>query len=138
MIHWTDYWKECQKLVGVPYHHQGRSTAGLDCAGTVILPAEACGIKVEAPTNYATTPTSREMQDIIETYCTPIAGEYRPLEIWALWFGNPRLPQHLAAFSSGYVIHACNKRKKVIQHRVPPTWYRQLMARYTVNGIDLG
>lgn len=42
--------------VGVPWVHQGRNRAGIDCVGLVVLSARACGLDVPLLADYSRRP----------------------------------------------------------------------------------
>lgn len=45
-----------RSYLGVKWKHQGRSRAGVDCVGLVIIALHDCGIPINARANYGRTP----------------------------------------------------------------------------------
>lgn len=45
-----------RSYVGVPFKHQGRSRAGLDCVGLIVVAARECGLNVPMLATYGRTP----------------------------------------------------------------------------------
>lgn len=61
-------------LVGVPFRHQGRSQAGLDCAGLVIVIAHSLDLTDKDITSYSRRPNAEEFTAfMIEAGCTQLS-----------------------------------------------------------------
>lgn len=87
---------EARQWLDVPYVHQGRSRAGVDCAGLVIVVARALGLV--APdfdvNGYARTPDGSSLLETCDELMTRIPlWELRPGNVLVLRFAQE--PQHL-------------------------------------------
>jgi cell wall-associated NlpC family hydrolase len=54
---------EARAFLGVPWRHLGRSRAGVDCIGLVLLAAGAAGVALPDPAPYAREPQGTRLLD---------------------------------------------------------------------------
>jgi cell wall-associated NlpC family hydrolase len=92
----ADVIAEARSWLDVPYVHQGRSRAGVDCAGLVIVVARSLGLV--APdfdvNGYARTPDGSSLLEICDALMTRIQlWQLRPGNVLVIRFGQE--PQHL-------------------------------------------
>lgn len=125
--------------LGVPFLHQGRSRAGVDCAGLVICVARGLG---ELPEGYDVNGYRRAPDGSMLRECdarlVPISG----LEAGAVAMMRfSEEPQHLA-FVAPYrhggfaLIHALQKSGRVVEHRLDPTWRGRIVRLFRFPGVD--
>ncbi len=122
-------------FLGTPYLHQGRTAAGLDCAGLLIASAEAAGLLEPGdapPADYGRDPDGR-MADLLRRFCRRRAGleEVQPGDILSIRYAD--LPQHLMIVEDltrwgPRVLHALNPHG-VIAHRLSEAWLVSHRAR---------
>ena len=53
---------EARAMVGVPWRHMGRSTAGVDCIGLILLAAFRAGVALPEPAPYAREPQDHALR----------------------------------------------------------------------------
>jgi len=120
--------------LGTRWHHQGRSTAGLDCIGLLVRVAQDVGMPVMDETGYARQPDGKQLQSALERYLERIA-EPEPGAVLLMRF--ERDPQHVALMADGGdIIHAYATARKVVRHRLDDIWARRIVAVYRFPGLD--
>ena len=135
--------EQARGLLGVKFHHQGRSRAtGVDCLGLLVLVAQALQLTFEgAPlhardrTDYGHNPDVGYLRSALERYLTKVdADAMQPGDV-GLFLVDKR-PQHLAIISDYPVggeygmIHAYAPLRKVVEHRMDEAWRERLVAIY--------
>ncbi len=119
--------------LGTRWHHQGRSTAGVDCIGLLVLTARDLGLTVLDETGYSRQPDGRQLQAALEKHLQPIA-EPEPGAVLLMRF--EREPQHVALMADGGdIIHAYAMARKVVRHRLDAIWSRRIVAVYRFPGV---
>ena len=131
-----------RSFLRVRFMHQGRSPAGLDCLGLLIVTAKKLGLtlageSVEAldiPT-YGTRPDIVLLKQKLDTHLVAISlNEIREADILMLKVDG--LPQHLALVTDYPVrgefgmIHAYAPARQVIEHRYDAHWRQQTCLAY--------
>ena len=132
---------EARKLKGVSWKHQGRSVAGVDCIGLMVLAASnlgldlfgVCGLRDRR--NYARKPDPA-MFALIEKHCTPTT-ELVPGSLLLFRFYAEPHPRHLGLLSdSSTVIHAEAKtRGFVVEHGYRAHWVKWTHSRWLLPGV---
>ena len=119
--------------IGTRWHHQGRSTAGMDCLGLVVLTARDCGIEVADQFGYARQPDGHLLRAELEKQLERIA-EPEPGAVLLMRFEQN--PQHVALMADGGdIIHAYATARKVVRHRLDDLWARRIVAVYRFPGV---
>ena len=114
--------------LGTRWHHQGRSTAGVDCLGLVVLTARDCGISVTDRFGYSRQPDGQQLMAELDVQLQRIA-EPEPGAVLLMRF--ERDPQHVALMADGGdIIHAYAMARKVVRHRLDAIWSRRIVAVY--------
>jgi len=120
--------------LGTPFLHQGRQPGrGLDCAGLVLWVGHALGLTDFELTNYPRLPEEDRLLDLaaragfIETRA-PRPGDVHCLRLL-------QHPQHLAIATEAGIIHACQRRGQVIEHRLDTGWRARIVASYRYPGV---
>ncbi len=105
-------------LVGVPFRHQGRSRAGLDCAGLIIVIAHLLGLTDKDTVSYSRRPNVEEFTKfMIEAGCTQLPyGTHERGDI--LRFNTLGWPVHLGVYEvdrrgGEWYTHAYSLHKRV-------------------------
>jgi NlpC/P60 family len=131
-----------RQFCGVRFMHQGRSAAGLDCLGLLIITARTLEVHFEDETvdtldipTYGARPDTLLLKQKLDTHLTPIAlSDVREGDIVVLKVDG--LPQHLALItdypmqSELGMIHAYAPARQVIEHRYDAQWRRQTYLAY--------
>jgi cell wall-associated NlpC family hydrolase len=117
---------------GAPFHHQGRTAAGVDCAGLVLAALAEQGITLDVPADYARSAAGARLPAELER-CALLrqrpAHEFtQPGDL--LLFSIRRQAQHLAvALEPGRMIHA-TPTQGVREVTLSPLWSARLVAQY--------
>lgn len=127
-----------RRFLGVRFAHQGRSAAGLDCLGLLLLSAQQAGLTfggvgalaLETP-DYGARPDTQLLQARLLEHLLPVRTA-QPADILLLAIEGR--PQHLALVSdypqAGELgmIHAYALARAVVEHRYDAQW-RQATRR---------
>lgn len=131
-----------RQFSGVRFMHQGRSTAGLDCLGLLIIIAQTLGLRfdesavdaLDIPT-YGARPDVLLLKHKLDTHLTTISlSSVREADIVVLKVDG--LPQHLALITDYPIdgewgmIHAYAPARQVVEHRYDAQWRRQTYLAY--------
>ena len=112
----------------VPYHHQGRNRAGIDCVGLPIAIARDIGYPL---TNdqyaYEQIPNPETLYGGLEENFTRV-HKAEPGDILVMRFHIE--PQHTAIFTGGNIIHSYEKAGKVVKHRFSNAWQARVLRVY--------
>lgn len=122
--------------LGTRWHHQGRSTAGVDCLGLIVLTARDCGIAVQDRFAYSRQPDGHYLRAELDAQLEQIA-EPQPGAVLMMRF--EREPQHVAIMADGGdMIHAYAMARKVVRHRLDSIWMSRIVACYRFPGVVNG
>jgi hypothetical protein len=136
-----------RRFMDVRFRHQGRSVAGVDCLGLLLLTAEEAGVTfggTEAKTlgvpRYGVRPDTTLLKQKLDEFLDPvITHEIRPADIVLLRVHGS--PQHLAIITDYPMrgelgmIHAYAPAGKVVEHRYDPVWRKETYAAYRLPHI---
>lgn len=125
--------------LGTPWHHQGRSTAGVDCAGVCIKVAHALGESAFDVADYGRYPNNDRMRELLREHCTERFGEPLPGMIALMAFSTePRHMGIIAPYPYGGVsiVHALARAGKVTEHRLSPEWRRRVVGLFDYRGVE--
>ncbi|MDX2095657.1 MAG: NlpC/P60 family protein [Alphaproteobacteria bacterium] len=137
-----------RQFIGVRFAHQGRTKAGLDCLGLLILTAQTLGLQVageevaalDVP-HYGTRPDVLLLKEKLDTHLLPVArtalreGDVVLLKVQGV-------PQHLALLADYpmpgelAMIHAYAPARQVVEHRYDAHWRRDTYAAYRLPGLS--
>jgi len=127
-----------RELIGTPFHHQGRvPQVGIDCAGTVVIPANRAGFKIEDQSNYAHIPDGYFLE-AVKKHCNLV--EFKDLQLGDLvMFKFEKEAQHIGIVSSIeplMMIHAWaqlnRKNSKVTENSIDTYWLTKLSGCYRI------
>lgn len=129
-----------RRYLNTRWHHQGRSPAGVDCAGLVICVAHELGLSTFDTRDYGRLPAADAMREVMRTHCTELpADKLAPGLVAMMRFESE--PQHLAIVSNylygGHsIIHALMQSRRVVEHRLDELWLRRIVSLYALPGVD--
>lgn len=115
----SDVVEAARQLLGVPFAHQGRSSAGVDCAGLVVLAHRAVGREVRDAYGYGRQPHDGMMRRHLVESFRPVQ-EPQLGDVLLMAFAEE--PQHLAIYAGRTIIHAYERAGKVVEHRFADVW----------------
>lgn len=121
--------------LGVPFLHQGRSRAGVDCIGLFIAVSREVGIV--APTfdhnRYSRLPNPDELMAAVTANCTPSASN-EPGGLLVMRFR--RYPQHFALLTrEATIIHAFLSVRKVVEVGFRTPWPQRVLSCWRLPGV---
>ncbi|MGM0739747.1 MAG: C40 family peptidase [Bacteroidota bacterium] len=127
--------------IDTPYRHQGRSRRGVDCAGPLVLIAQAIGIgdQFNDQLIYSTNPETFSLKQQMDSVLAQIGkDEIRPADV--LLFKIDVHPQHVAIvtdYKNGglAMVHCYSRIKRVTEHRLAQIWLSRLVQAYRIPGI---
>lgn len=131
-----------REFLGVRFSHQGRSVAGVDCLGLLLLTAQTLGLTFDGEgvealdvPHYGTRPDALLLKQKLDTCLQPIGNaDVREADIVLLKIDG--MPQHLALLTdypmAGELgmIHAYAPAREVVEHRYDVHWRRETYRAY--------
>ena len=132
----ADIVTEARKHLGTPFVHQGRLPGkALDCAGLVVVVAQALGIEIADTKGYGRSPNGA-LEAVIaaqtEVTQVPIA-ERQAGDILTMRFA--REMQHVAICAGETVIHSYEAVGKVCEHALDEMWAKRIVRVYRFKGL---
>ena len=126
-------------MLGVPFHHQGRSDAGVDCIGLVMVAANRAGQQIENVTGYPMVPRNGLFMRHLLQHCDAVdADSVMPGDICMFAFDSE--PQHIAIVTNTSpeirIIHSYAQVGAVVETGIGGIWQRRLRGFYRVRGIE--
>lgn len=120
--------KAARAYLGCPFHHQGRSRHGLDCAGLLVLAYRDLGIELLDLPAYGREPWNDGLRECVESNFRKVARPAEPGDILLLRYR--REPQHLAIVTDKGMIHTYATVGKVVETNIGPTWIERIVGTY--------
>lgn len=131
----ADVITEARKWLGVRWHHQGRSRAGVDCVGLAIKVAHGLGLSSFDITDYSRQPDPAMMRALLAEHMNAIPIDSAlPGDLVLMCFEYE--PQHVAILTDGGIIHAYALARKVVEHRLDSQWTRRIVGAYRYKGLQ--
>lgn len=134
-----------RRWVGTPWRHQGRSEAGIDCAGLPIAIAKELGLADVRVSGYGRQPDGRTLRSICRRYMRPVeVSEMSPGDVVTMRFPGAVDESHLAVVVDHPrrglgIVHALNAkdgRGRVVEHGLDDAWRSRITAVYRLPGIE--
>ena len=129
---------KAREFLGTPYHHQGRvKGGGVDCAGLVICVAHELGLSAYDINNYPRKSDGIELKQLFNKNAILTKkkdiGNIILLQI-------KQVPQHcgIIGIKDDFMtlIHACRKRKKVVEIELTQNYINQIVSIYKSPNLD--
>lgn len=124
---------EARSYLNVPWKHQGRTRAGVDCVGFLLNAFKSIGIVLLEIRGYSRKPDGIALKAIMDKQ--PALITLRPDE--KLIDGDVVLlkikkdPQHVCLVTDVGMIHSYNGgEKKVVEHIFADFWKRKIVCAY--------
>lgn len=134
MVLASDVVAAARGYLGVPFRHQGRSRAGVDCAGLVIRLAADLQLPIQDYRAYGRLPRSDTLLRVMREQCIEWRGIRQPGLIALMRF--EREPQHLAVIAEGTIIHALSTSRRVVEHRLDQLWAARIVGLFALPGVS--
>lgn len=116
-------------FLGAPYHHQGRSAYGMDCAGLIVAAYAALGITLIDLPAYGREPWRDGLRRCVEDNFQRADREVEPGDI--LLLRVRREPQHLAIVTDRGMIHSYASVGKVVETSLDAFWRDRIVGVYS-------
>jgi cell wall-associated NlpC family hydrolase len=131
---------EARGWLGVPWRHQGRTRAGVDCAGLVVMVGRALGL-----TDYDTTGYSRRAhgQAFVRHFQAAMDDVRLPEAILGdvLVFADHAYPCHCGFLTTKWqvphLLHAHVIRRKVVEEPYAGEWPEKVKFAFRFRGLAL-
>lgn len=124
--------------LGVRWHHQGRSRAGLDCIGLVVRVAHDLGLSEFDVAGYGRNPDSDRLRAGLREHCVERFGSPEVGMVALMRFDIA--PQHLA-FVVPYehgglgLVHALVTARRVVEHRLDVVNLARIGGLFDLPGV---
>lgn len=128
-----------RSALGIPFRHQGRSEAGLDCAGLLIYVAARLCVECVDVSGYSRRPSGGQLEEALEnnvkrgTLERISPDQMQSGDFLMMRFGKD--PQHLAILSGDNIIHSYLQVGKVCEHRLDDVWRARIVRIYRLAGV---
>lgn len=119
--------------LGVRWHHQGRSRAGIDCLGLVVVVAHELGLSKADATDYGRLPDGGRLRRALLEHLLPVRGMHAEGDV--LMFRFQQAPMHVGIATDVGLIHAYANMRKVVEHRIDAVWDKRLVAAFRFPGL---
>ena len=131
-----------RQYLGVRCRHQGRSLAGMDCAGLVVRVGHDLGLPIVDWRAYGRLPEADRFREVVRSQCRELpAGTAPALGLPAMMRFEAE-PQHVAIVGDHphglSLIHALMAERKVTEHRLDATWRQRIVSLYELPGVQYG
>ena len=117
--------------IGVPWRHLGRTRAGVDCVGLVLLAAAKAGLPVPDPAPYARQPQEAALLRGVLAHGRRVP-EARPGDVlvfrMGLYGGHLGIATSHRAYACPGVLHAYAPHKHVVEQPMDSDLQRALLA----------
>lgn len=124
---------EARKWLGVRWHHQGRTTAGIDCIGLVIKVAHALELSTFDVIDYSRQPDPTMLKSLMAQHMNPVESQ-QVGDVLLMRFETE--PQHVAILTETGIIHAYAQARKVVEHRFDSLWQSRVLGVFAYKGIE--
>lgn len=121
-----------RSYLGVPWVHQGRTRAGLDCGGLVVCVAHDLGLSDFDATGYAREPDGITLRRYLQAHALRVS-QSEPGDILLLRF--VRHPQHVGIRTDYGIIHTFAQVGAVVEHRLDGAWAARVVDAYAFPGV---
>lgn len=113
--------------LGVPFHHQGRNKAGIDCLGLLVVSAKEAGIELEDHKGYSRQPDGITLRSECDRQLIKI-DKMKTGDILLMRFRKE--PQHIAIKTDIGIIHSYQNAGKVVEHGLDAKWIKRIVGVY--------
>jgi cell wall-associated NlpC family hydrolase len=123
-----------RSYLGCRYHHQGRTRAGIDCAGLLVCVARDVGISTESDQmGYSRTPDGMSLKRALDDFGVRV-DTFQPGDFLLMRFDAQ--PQHIAIVTDVGIIHSYLSARRVVEHRLSDDWRARIVQAYAFPGVE--
>lgn len=116
----------------VRWHHQGRSRAGVDCIGLVVVVAHQLGLSRADVADYGRLPDGKALRGLLAQHLM-ITRDAQPGDV--LLMRMERNPLHVGIVSDVGLIHAYAPMRQVVEHRLDDLWRARVVSAFSFPGV---
>jgi len=129
---------EARSWLGVRWHHQGRSRAGVDCLGMVHMVGVGCGLPRVTEPAYGRLPSGDRLVEELQRYCVRCTEPAVGLLAVFRFDGHPKHVGFIGDYLHGglSLIHAYAINRKVVEHRLDDAWRARIVALFDLPGVE--
>lgn len=130
--------REAMSWRGVPYHHTGRSRAGVDCVGLLWVVGEALGLRMHDFRAYDPSPNPAVLLREIGIGMDEVRDRSQIVPGHALMFrvSAHGPPQHFGVLvSKTTMVHAMSSVHKVVEVSIGRLWSRLMCGAWSFRGV---
>jgi cell wall-associated NlpC family hydrolase len=119
---------------GCRYHHQGRTRAGIDCAGLLVCVARDVGISTAGDQmGYSRTPDGASLKQALDNFGIRVDA-FQPGDFLLMRFDAQ--PQHIAIVTDVGIIHSYLSARRVVEHGLSDDWRARIVQAYAFPGVE--
>lgn len=124
--------RQARESLGVRFEHQGRSRAGLDCVGLIVVTYRALGYRIDDFTAYGRSNDPEEFEARLKANFDLLEGQPKIGCVLAFWLVDKQFPQHVAICCGETMIHAYADENFVREERWvgAQRWQKRLFGCY--------
>lgn len=126
-----------RSFVGVPWRHLGRSRAGVDCIGLVLLALREADVEVPDPAPYEREPQGPRLLDGIRAHAMQVA-RHEPGDVLLFRMGvygaHVGIASTHATWHVPAVIHAYAPHRMVVEAPIDSETRRALVGAFRLRG----
>lgn len=128
----ADVIEAARRYLGVPWRHQARSIAGVDCAGLLIVVAHELGLSNFDTSDYGRIPDGVMLRSLCDEHMDRCGID--EAHVYLMRFQHN--PQHIAIVTDKGIIHAYMGARKVVEHSLDAVWRSRIVQAYRIRGIE--
>ncbi len=113
-----------RSYLGCPFHHQGRSRAGIDCVGLIVRSGRDAGFTVHDHTVYPRFPKPAELLHHVGRSFAQVENVFlaKPGDVVLFWIKKPKWPQHAGVLTAEGVVHTWQTVGRVVETPIHDFW----------------
>ncbi len=131
---------EARRWIGTPFRHQGRGREGLDCAGLLVVVAQALGIPHRDELTYRRIPDTAQLRRVLLANLAPKTLDQRALSDVLLFKDPVRQGHmyHLGIQTDAGFIHAYGRAdvKRVVEMPLSPDWEAAIVGAFEYPEVE--
>jgi len=128
-----------RQYLGVPYLHHGRDKRGMDCIGLFVACGRELGIPIWDDLTYTTKVNPKHLIAGLNQHAVQdVRPVLEPGRMALMQFSSGAGLTHTALITEQGILHAYNKRRAVVEHRINDAWKKRIIRTYKLNGVDYG
>lgn len=121
----------------MPFRHQGRSRAGVDCIGLPVCILKTTGALptdfLDDPT-YGRAPNTSEFLDTVRKFCPEVHAVEDGCLIVFKW-PAAKFPSHVGIADGRYMVHSYQANGRVVRHGYGQPWLRLTHSLYRLPAV---